>query len=683
MKNLLLFVISLYFCGYKLCNYVKHRLLLEVSYGQVNELVFPPNFEYMMSDVGGENLKRENKKNEKKGENDNSSNNSSNRSSNRSSNPSSNRSSNPSSNRSSNPSSNPSNYPSSNRSTNSKNNLMHRSGNSGEGYSRRAGRKDALNLTSSKKRGTNYDNENYQMFFDKEHNGEETDILKMNKDKLKNRKKKKRNGKKRDKWMQFLNKDKYVHYEKKLKDDKSEENNSKRIKSHMDNSLDVTNLYPIQNYSKKYDINKTAKTDDLNNNVRESFLYSELKNVDYSEHGNNWNIGMCKRGRHQSPVDLHLHGLKERELKNITDVYLNLFYDDDYAWNNYNKPWMKGDIFYFYEYLIKKLVINRKDNMFQIKAANNGITPFGVLFTTDEPSMFYADQIHFHSPSEHTFEGSGNRREIEMQIFHNTNDSYEYDEEVWNGLPIQKKTHMNNNLKNNNRKEENNYHSYIITFLMNSLSNQQLQKKYSKRKKKRNMKKQYQVISVTFTSAEINKSTITSFEKLPSEKFLRTILNASRKVLVGSEPMLVQLDEELNLNSLMMMLNIEDMEFLAYHGSSTLPECEENVHWKVAKQALPVSTETILNFYKMLKKNTSNYKGSENDNYRNLKNVQDDLQNYGKIYIIQGFPIQVLISSALSTYEDKEIINIIKEAYIKSFSSYIYLSYFVLFILFL
>lgn len=48
-----------------------------------------------------------------------------------------------------------------------------------------------------------------------------------------------------------------------------------------------------------------------------------------------------------------------------------------------------------------------------------------MLFTTEQPAMFYADQIHFHAPSEHTFQGSGNRREIEMQIFHSTN--YFYD----------------------------------------------------------------------------------------------------------------------------------------------------------------------------------------------------------------------------------------------------------------
>lgn len=48
------------------------------------------------------------------------------------------------------------------------------------------------------------------------------------------------------------------------------------------------------------------------------------------------------------------------------------------------------------------------------------------------------------------------------------------------------------------------------------------------------MKNQYEVISITFTSAEINASTINAFKKLPSEKFLRTIINVSSAVHVGS-----------------------------------------------------------------------------------------------------------------------------------------------------
>ncbi|CRH00271.1 carbonic anhydrase, putative [Plasmodium relictum] len=453
------------------------------------------------------------------------------------------------------------------------------------------------------------------------------------------------------------------------------EHKSNKNSSHKDISPDKK--YNTNNKNQNY----KREMNNIKSNFNKNFLYSELKDIDYSQHGNNWGIGKCKNGKYQSPVDLHLQGLKERDLKNIADVYLNLFYDDDYAWNNYNKPWMKGDIFYYYEYLIKKLVINRKDNIFQIKAANNGVIPFGVLFTTDNPTMFYADQIHFHSPSEHTFQGSGNRREIEMQIFHYTNDIYEYDEEKWKNSKT--KVNLNNKFKNDTNKKENNYHSYLVSFLMNSLSNSQLEKKYIKRLKSGKIKNQYQVLSITFTSAEINKSTIDHFKRLPSEKFLRTILNASYKVPVGSEPTLVDLDEVLNLDSLMMMLNIENMEFLSYHGSSTLPLCEENVHWKVAKQPLPVSTELILDFYKMLKKYTSDYKGSDNDNYRVLQNVEDNSKNYGKVYLIQGFPVQVLISSALSTLEDREVINIIKDASTKSFSSYQYFNYFLFYLFFI
>ncbi|SOV15976.1 carbonic anhydrase [Plasmodium gaboni] len=432
--------------------------------------------------------------------------------------------------------------------------------------------------------------------------------------------------------------------------------------------------------------NNMKNINTLQNNINKTFLYNKFKNIDYYEHGYNWNIGQCKTGEYQSPVDLPMKNLKERELKNISDVYLNLFDDDNYAWNNYNKPWMKGDIFYYYEYFIKKIVINRQNNIFQIKAARDGIIPFGVLFTTDQPAMFYADQIHFHAPSEHTFQGSGNRREIEMQIFHSTNYVYDALDEK---TKYKKKygLHIYNNLKKNSKetskKDSSMYHTYLMSFLMNSLSNEQLQNKYHKKKRMKTMKNQYEVISITFTSAEINASTINAFEKLPSEKFLRTIINVSNAVNVGSDPTLVELKEALNLDALMMMLNIEDMQFLSYEGSSTLPLCNENVSWKVAKQPLPASTETILNFYNLLKKHTPNYSGSDNDNYRSLQNVEDNTRHYRKFSLVQIFPIQVLISSAISNVEDNEVINIIKDISPKNMSFSYYSKWDIYFILFI
>ncbi|KNG75179.1 hypothetical protein PFMG_01406 [Plasmodium falciparum IGH-CR14] len=435
-----------------------------------------------------------------------------------------------------------------------------------------------------------------------------------------------------------------------------------------------------------YNFKNMKNINSVQNNINKTFLYNKLKNVDYYEHGYNWDIGQCKTGKYQSPVDLPMKDLKERELKNISDVYLNLFDDDNYAWNNYNKPWMKGDFFYYYEYFIKKIVINRQNNIFQIKAARDGIIPFGVLFTTEQPAMFYADQIHFHAPSEHTFQGSGNRREIEMQIFHSTNYFYDIQDDK---SKYKKKygLHIYNNLKKNSKetskKDSSRYHSYLMSFLMNSLSNEQLQNKYNKKKRIKKMKNQYEVISITFTSAEINASTINAFKKLPSEKFLRTIINVSSAVHVGSDPTLVELKDALNLDALMMMLNIEDMQFLSYQGSSTLPLCDENVSWKVAKQPLPVSTETILNFYYLLKKHTPNYSGSDNDNYRSLQNVEDNTRHYRKFSLVQVFPIQVLISSAISNIEDKKVINIIKDISPKNMSFSYYSKWDIYFILFI
>ncbi|EUD73019.1 hypothetical protein YYG_02019 [Plasmodium vinckei petteri] len=432
------------------------------------------------------------------------------------------------------------------------------------------------------------------------------------------------------------------------------------------------------------------------NNIKsDTTQHNDNLSFDYSKQGMDWAAGVCKNGKYQSPVDLHMHTLKERELKNLSDFYLNAFYDnDEYSWNNYNRPWFKGDIFYYYENLINKIIINRQNNMFKIKATNNEIIPFGVLFTTDEPAIFYSHHINFHSPSEHTFEGSGNRRHIEMQIYHSTNEIYDYDESKWNGIFGKKKNQKKNN-------ETNIKHSYILTFLRNSLSNPRLghqnpkNKKRNKRSKSynntqlgrngKNTKRlnQYQVISITFSSAEINKSTINNFKKLPSEKFLKTILEGTQNVPVGSDPTLVDLKAPLNLNSVLMMLNMKSMEFFAYHGSSTSPDCNENVHWKVAKKSLPISTETMLKFYNMLKKTTPDYNGSDNDNFRALQNVQGNIHNYGRVYLIQGFPVQLLISSILTTSEDKTVIENIKQAYSKSNGNYICFNFIFLLLIFM
>ncbi|CRG96450.1 carbonic anhydrase, putative [Plasmodium gallinaceum] len=629
MKNIIFFIIILHFCSLEVLKYVNTRKMLEVQNELINEIDNPLKHTYTINNANERNVNKKKEINSLK---------------------------------------DPRNF-NTNVSMNNEN---------------------ILSLKTDKRNKKNYDIKDYQLF-DKTY---EKGVHNYNRigNELNQVKDINYHNKKSNSPVEHINgnTNENVSYklneedlnEENSNEENSSEGNSNENKSDKNSSQKFISHHEKYN-TKNYDKNKinNSKMKNIKSNFNKNFLYSELKNIDYSQHGNNWGMGKCKSGKYQSPVDLHLQGLKERDLKNITDVYLNLFYDDDYAWNNYNKPWMKGDIFYYYEYLIKKLVINRKDNVFQIKAANNGIIPFGVLFTTDNPTMFYADQIHFHSPSEHTFQGSGNRREIEMQIFHYTNDLYQYDEEK--GKNPKTKVNLNNKFKNNTNKKENSYHSYLVSFLMNSLSNSQLEKKYMKKMRSGNIKNQYQVLSITFTSAEINKSTIDHFRRLPSEKFLRTILNASHKVPVGSEPTLVDLDEVLNLDALMMMLNIENMEFLSYHGSSTLPLCEENVHWKVAKQPLPVSTELILDFYKMLKKHTPNYKGSDNDNYRVLQNVEDNSKNYGKVDLIQGFPVQVLISSALSTLEDREVINIIKDASTKSFSNYQYFNYFLFYLFFI
>lgn len=109
----------------------------------------------------------------------------------------------------------------------------------------------------------------------------------------------------------------------------------------------------------------------------------------------------------------------------------------------------------------------------------------------------------------------------------------------------------------------------------------------------------------------------------------------------------VELPHPLNLQSLMMMVQLTNTEFFAYDGSTTVPGCQENVRWYVARQPLPVATETMLRFYKMLNPKHLQSRDEKDGNFRMLQNVEDNMHNEGNVFLVQGFPLQVLIANSL------------------------------------
>ncbi|CDJ30838.1 Conserved Plasmodium protein, related [Eimeria mitis] len=158
----------------------------------------------------------------------------------------------------------------------------------------------------------------------------------------------------------------------------------------------------------------------------------------------------------------------------------------------------------------------------------------------------------------------------------------------------------------------------------------------------------WRVISLTFMSEELDQASLEELRGLPSEKLLRTLLMAdiSNKQAQG-DSQLLELPHPLNLQSLMMMLQLTNQEFFAYDGSHTMPGCEENVRWYVARQPLPVATDTMLRFYKMLNPKTLKSVKEKDGNFRELQNVEGNMHNDGNVFLVQGFPLQVLIADSL------------------------------------
>lgn len=229
---------------------------------------------------------------------------------------------------------------------------------------------------------------------------------------------------------------------------------------------------------------------------------------DYKEHGADWTQGKCKTGTRQSPVDLHIEGLEEPQQKNMTELYLGAFAGDQGA-PRPAKLWKKGDFFYTYPNQLSNVLLYRTDKVFQVRSAGEGLVPLGAMFGSDTTEMFVAHQILFHSPSEHTFQGEANRREIEMQIWHYSNDllSMEASKSVnLTTLP------------------------YMALFAQSSVNLPDVERVIAENN--RNGKdpslpsSHWRVISLTFMSEELDQASLEELRGLPSERLLGTLLMA-------------------------------------------------------------------------------------------------------------------------------------------------------------
>ncbi|KAL8428809.1 hypothetical protein ACSSS7_006994 [Eimeria intestinalis] len=351
----------------------------------------------------------------------------------------------------------------------------------------------------------------------------------------------------------------------------------------------------------------------------------------YKEHGSDWTQGKCKTGTRQSPVDLHIEGLEEPPHKNMTELYLGAFSGEQRPPAELTKPWKKGDFFYTYPNQFSKALLYKTDKVFQIRSAGEGLVPLGAMFGSDTTEMFVAHQILFHSPSEHTFQGEANRREIEMQIWHYSNDLLSYEASKSVGLTTL---------------------PYMALFAQSSINLPDVERVLTDAAKKGEdptlPSSHWRVISLTFMSEELDQASLEELRNLPSERLLRTLLLADgQSKQAYGQPTPIDLPHPLNLQSLMMMLQLTNQEFFAYDGSHTMPGCEENVRWYVARQPLPVATDTMLRFYKMLNPTSLKSVKEKDGNFRELQNVEGNMHNDGNVFLVQGFPLQVLIAESL------------------------------------
>ncbi|KAF8821143.1 hypothetical protein IE077_002423 [Cardiosporidium cionae] len=343
---------------------------------------------------------------------------------------------------------------------------------------------------------------------------------------------------------------------------------------------------------------------------------------DYTMKGRNWNVGQCKSGKHQSPIDLSVPGLRIGKHSTIVESYVEALkqLNNDSKFYKKLKTWKKGDFFYNYASYPDSIYLRKSNKHFQLKSTSQ--QPFGTIVPTDSHQLYFADQILFHSPSEHTFQGSGNRRQIEMQIWHSSSGSVR---------------------KSPSDTAQESSQPYLGQFIENILYNEY------QREKVTTDNEDWRVLSLTFMSGELPQTTEKEVNDLPSEKLIKALVEASISASTknSSVETKITLTHPLNLPSLLLMLQLSSLDFFQYSGSKTVPPCDENVKWYIAVNPLPVSTETMLRFYKIVNSNNFPSDSMEDGNFRELQRNIPNSSNPTVVRITQGFPIQLLIQETL------------------------------------
>jgi carbonic anhydrase len=69
----------------------------------------------------------------------------------------------------------------------------------------------------------------------------------------------------------------------------------------------------------------------------------------------------------------------------------------------------------------------------------------------------------------------------------------------------------------------------------------------------------------------------------------------------------------MNLNTTMSFIIPKKLVYFAYEGSSTVPDCEENINWYVMEDEIPMSAEQLEFFDKKWKLNTTFANGNGNN----------------------------------------------------------------------
>ena len=133
-------------------------------------------------------------------------------------------------------------------------------------------------------------------------------------------------------------------------------------------------------------------------------------------------------------------------------------------------------------------------------------------------------------------------------------------------------------------------------------------------------------------------------EHSPSESFLQALIQRKNLEQISDSEHSVELPRPLPLSDLFLLMQMTGVKYHRYLGSHTAPDCQENVEWIVAQEALPVTAETLDAFLSTMHR--LRVEGAVVGNYRKevdlagRKVVQSEL-NWVRVY----FPDPAVMTS--------------------------------------